>query len=218
MTPWHPLERAVVTSLRWLLWGAASAPLLLAVPGPDSELARLTLVTVHLTLLVGFGIALAVRLSPLVDEDWFAGASPRSARWGAIAAIVAVDTGAVALVGLATSAALRYPPSLQFLQLLSALDIAWAGAALYLGVRMWGRRGTAVAVTVALGVVCVWSIWNYLRVVGFAPDGGWLLDGSQLSRLVLPYDMVAAVTAIITVALGVRRTLPQPTAQRSPQS
>ena len=218
MTAWHPLERALVVSLRWLVAGLVLSPLLLTVPIPSAEGTRLLLVTVHLGLLVAFGVALVVRLAPFAEGGWFAAASPRAARWGATSALVALDTGAVALLTLATSAALRYQPSLQFLQLLSALDIAWAGAALYLGVRMYGRRRTAVVVTAVLGVVCVWSIWNYLRVVGFAQDGGWLLDGRQLSRLVLPYDTMAAVAAVVTVALGVRRAAPQPTAQRSPQS
>ncbi len=218
MTAWHPLERALATSLRWLLSGLVVSPLLLAVPAPATDPGRLAVVTVHLGVLVGFGIGLVVRLAPFADGAWFAGAAPRPARWGATAAIVALDTGAVALLELATSAALRYQPSLQFLQLLSALDIAWSGAALYLGLRMWGRRRTAVAATVALGIVCVWSIWNYLRVVGFAPDGGWLLDGTQLARLVLPYDTMAAIIAVGAVTVGVRRATSQPTAQRRPQS
>jgi hypothetical protein len=56
-----------------------------------------------------------------------------------------------------------------------------------------------------VGVACVFSIWNYLRVVGFATDGGWLLDGGELMRLVLPFDMVAAIVAGSVLFLGTRK-------------
>lgn len=215
MSTWHPLERGLATSLRWLVGALAVAPLLLLIPKPADDGARLVLVIGHLGLLVAFGIALVVRLSPLVDDEWFEGASPRATRWGATAAVVALDTGTVALLTLATSAALRYPPSLQFLQLLSALDIAWAGAALYLGVRMLRAERVAFGTTTVLGVVCVWSIWNYLRVVGFDAKGGWLLNGVELSRLVLPFDTMAALLAISAVTVGIRRRVPHRAAASS---
>lgn len=126
-------------------------------------------------------------------------------RVAAGASIVALTTGVVALTTLASSAALRYEPSMQFLQLLSALDIAWATAATFVGVSwLWSRRAGAAAAA-AVGALCIWSIWNYLRIVGFAPGGGWIVDGASLFRYVLPYDMAAAVVAVTAVVLGARR-------------
>ena len=58
-------------------------------------------------------------------------------------------TGVVALVTLASSAALRFPPSMQFLQLLSAVDIAWAATALVVGAdRAWGRTVAIIGGTI----------------------------------------------------------------------
>lgn len=51
----------------------------------------------------------------------------------------------------------------------------------------------------------MWSIWRYLTVVGFAPDGGWQVDGGALFTHVLPYDMAAATVAIVTLIVGARR-------------
>jgi hypothetical protein len=61
-----------------------------------------------------------------------------------------------------------------------------------------------VVAGVIVGVVCVWSIWKYLTVVGFAQDGGWLVDSAALFRHVLPYDMAAAVVAILALVSGAR--------------
>jgi hypothetical protein len=120
----------------------------------------------------------------------------------------------VALVTLATAAALRFDPSLQFLQLLSTLDIAWSVAALYFGVR-WLKGETLGRMAGAmLAVVCIWSIWNYLRIVGFTDSGGWLVDAGALGRWVLPFDTAAALLALGSLVLAVR----QPTEQRNPQS
>jgi hypothetical protein len=134
--------------------------------------------------------------------------------------LVVVVTGLIGLVTLATSAALRLEPSLQFLQLLSALDIAWAGAAVMIGAyRLWGR-GAALVGGGVLGVFCVWSIWNYLHIVGFTDAGGWLVEGGQVMRLVLPFDMMAAGVAVTLLVVGSGRAEPasQRTAQASDQS
>ena len=64
---------------------------------------------------------------------------------------------------------------------------------------------------------CVWSIWNYLDAVGFGSDGEWIVSGSDLMTLVIPYDMAAAVVAVILFLLGVRKVA-HATAQDSPQS
>ncbi len=198
------LERALTGTLLWMTAGAAAAiPALLL---PESEDPLFT-VTAHLAVLVVFSIGLAFHLAPLGDEPWFAGLEMgeegrRALTW---VSIIVMVTGATGLVTLATSAALRFDPSLQFLQMLSSLDIAWVTAALMLGLRRRiGPRAAAIG-AIMLGVVCVWSIWRYLDIVGFTVDGGWLLDASQLNRLVLPYDMAAAVIAITAFSIGVRR-------------
>ena len=143
-------------------------------------------------------------VAPLLERNWLDWPENRKRLAGGIALVVIV-TGVVGLVTLASSAALRLQPSLQFLQLLSALDIAWAaGAVLIGGYRLWSRRTARVA-GLTVGVSCVLSIWNYLRVVGFTADGGWLLDGGQLMRLVLPFDMLAAAIASGVLFAGARR-------------
>lgn len=196
----------MLRALPWLGAGlAASLPLLLATPRRE---AFLLVATVHLSALVVFGLAMAFDLAPLADEEgWFQG-SPWPAlgkRVAAGASVVALVTGVVALVTLASSAALRLAPSLQFLQLLSSLDIAWAGAALIVGVRrMLGRPAALVGGTV-LGVVCVWAIWRYLAEVGFTPQGGWIVSGPALWRYVLPYDVGAALVAAAVLVAGARR-------------
>ncbi|MCL1599593.1 MAG: hypothetical protein M3094_10435, partial [Actinomycetia bacterium] len=121
------------------------------------------------------------------------------------------------LVTLASSAALRFDPSTQFLQLLSALDIAWAGAALAIGVYRAASRSWAIAAAGVLGVVCVWSIWSYLFAVGFGANGSWIVSGSDLMRYVLPFDVAAATMAVVAFLFGVRARL-HATEQPSPQS
>lgn len=211
----HPFERALGIATRWVLIGAGLSILGLAVPQPGSEGPRLLLVSAHLVALTAFSIALTTRLSPLFDRPVFLGLSPAARRLGTDAALVALVTGAVALVTLASSAALRLQPSLQFLQLLSALDIAWSTSALQTGVRRLRSPSAGLAAGVLLGVACVASLVNYLRVIGFGPDAGWIVDAPRMAALVLPVDLVAAVLAIGSLVAASRR---QPTVQRSPQS
>jgi hypothetical protein len=199
------LERALTGTLLWMTAGAAAAVPSLFLPEPEDPLIT---VTVHLGLLVVFAVGLVFHLAPLGDEPWFEGLEMgengrRALTW---VSIVVMTTGATGLVTLATSAALRFDPSLQFLQMLSALDIAWAAAALTLGLRR--RIGVKAAVFGAsvLGIVCVWAIWRYLDTVGFTADGGWILEASALRRLVLPYDMGAAVVALTAFSMGIKRT------------
>ena len=212
-----PVERALVRSLPWLGTGLLVSLALVALPqaAPDR---LLLVVTFHLGAIVAFGLGLALDLAWFADGPWFVGMG-RSTFWrrfGAMASIVALTTGVVALVTLASSAALGYQPSLQFLQLLSALDIAWAVAGLILGVRLLAGDRWALAAGMALVVICIWSIWRYLDVVGFTATGGWLVSGPDLWRYVLPFDIAAAMMAIGALTAGVRST--QPTEQRSPQS
>lgn len=207
------MESAFLSTVKLLPMGLAVSLIGLGIQQSPSPL---TTVTIHLMILVGFGLWSVARMAPSVDDPWLTGTS-LSPRWRAFwsgAMVVSFATGLVALLTLASSAALRYDPSLQFLQLLSALDITWAGAALFLGVR-W-LKGTRLAwlAAVVLGLFCTWSIWNYLHIVGFSSQGGWQVDRSALMRHVLPYDMAAAVVAISALWAGSRYF----TAQRKPQS
>jgi hypothetical protein len=202
------MERAVLAAVPFLLVGLIlSLPLLLVSWTPPP----ITPVVVHLSALVLLGLVAAVRLAPLAGADWFLGQG-WSAFWRLVASgvtVVILVTGVVALVTLASSAALRYPPSMQFLQLLSAVDIAWAGAALIIGAhRAWGRIA-AIAGGIILGVVCVLAIWKYLDIVGFGPAGEWIVDGDALMTYVIPADMAAATVAVIVFAYGTwRQTAP----------
>ena len=198
-----PIERALGTALRWTVVGALAGLPLLAITVEGQEAGWST---AHLAALVAFEVGLALTLAPIADADgWFPTLMPVKRALAGAASVVALVTGATALVTLATSAALRFDPSMQFLQLLSALDIAWVVAAAAIGARrLWGRAA-GVAAAFAIAVFCVWSIWRYLDVVGVGPNGEWVVDGSELMRLVLPNDMVAAVVAIALLVAGTRR-------------
>jgi len=208
------MESAVLATIPFLVVGlVASVPLLLVTWSPPP----FTIVIVHLAALVVLGLAATLRLAPFAGENWFLGQSwsPfwRDASSGI--SVVFLVTGMVGLVTLASSAALGYPPSMQFLQLLSALDIAWAGAALAIGAyRAWGL-GAAASLGTVLGIVCIWSIWRYLDAVGFGPAGEWIVDDPALARYVLPFDVVAAVMGIGLFVFGTRR---QAMEQARPQS
>ncbi len=212
----HHLETAFATSLKLLLWiGVPFSIVALAfrAPGPGDGLLAYNLV--HLLLLQLAALALAHVLAPLADFPWF---HTVGKPWlTSAASLVALVTGFAALLTLATSAASRFDPSLQFLQLLSSLDIAWATAALYVGARaLWGK-GVAIAMGLGLVIACVGSIAAYLAVVGFTAAGGWLVDGGEMMRLVIPADMVAAAVAVGVLLLASHRQ-ESPTEHLSPQS
>lgn len=198
------LERALTRAVLWTLGGAAVSLPLLAVSQPGSS-QLMSYSMVHLGALVVFGLVVVSDLVRLVDDSWFVWLGPVGRRIAAGASVVALSVGVVALVTIPTSAALRFDPSLQFLQLLSALDIAFAAGATLVGVRWWVGAKAGVFAGVVVGVVCIWSIWKYLAVVGFAPDGGWLVDGAALMTYVLPYDMAAATVAVGSLIIGSRR-------------
>jgi hypothetical protein len=211
-----PIERALLSTVPWLVGGLLlSVPLLVVDVGGDPLVAF----TVQLIVLVGFALVLANVLVRFGTAEWFGGVSWNiGARLiaGGIGLVVLV-TGTIGLVTLASSAALRYDPSTQFLQLISALDIAWVGVAITIGAyRAWGR-GWAVFGGAAIGVVCVWSIWNYLSHVGFGPNGEWIVSAPDLMRFVLPYDTVAAIVSVSVFLLGVRARV-HATEHPSPQS
>lgn len=210
-----PIERALLRTIPWLIGGlVASLPLLLVTPGDEP----LWWFIGQLVILVAFSFGLTTSLLPLGDEPWFVEAS-WSDGWRSIASgagLVALVTGTTALVTLASSAALGFDPSLQFLQLLSALDIAWAGAALMVGVYRAATRSWSLVSGAVLGIVCVWSIWNYLSNVGFGPAGSWIASGPDLMRYVIPFDVMAAFVAVVAFLVGVRsqlRETEQPSAQ-----
>lgn len=212
----NSLESASAAAFPYLVAGLVLSPLGLVV---DTSGRLLSVVTIHLLLLVGFGLVVVLRVAPMATGEWFAGTgmSHQVRLIASGVATIVLSTGVVALVTLASSAALRFDPSLQFLQLLSALDIAWVVAAIVIGTqRGWGTR-TGVVAGSAIGLFCVWSIWNYLRTVGFGPDGEWIVDAGQLMRLVLPFDMLAAVLAVGVFLVGTRRA-PQTIEQLSAQS
>ena len=199
-----PLEDAVAVAFPYLAGALVAVSVLLAVPADTDPF---VLSIVHLSAVVAVALVIAIRLAPLSERDWFAGRAwaPWRRRLAGSVSLVVIVTGVTGLLTLASSAALRFQPSLQFLQLLSALDISWAaGAVIVGGHRLWSRRIAGIA-GVVVGVACVASIWNYLRVVGFTGDGGWLVDGAELMRLVIPFDMLAAIVAGLTLVWGARR-------------
>lgn len=209
------LELAVGVTVRWLLPALVVSPVLLFVPTPHGQTGWILL---HLGTVVTFGLLLAMRLAVGLEAPWFEGLRPSRSLLASAASIVALATGAVALVTIASTAALRLAPSMQFLQLLSALDIAWASGATAVGMRLatsriggWSAGGLVVA-------VCLGSVATYLIRVGYEPDGGWLIDASGMWRYILPFDMAAAVMALTTLGIGVRRQASQPIAQPSLQS
>lgn len=200
----HPLERALVLATKWTLIGASVSVSLLAVPESFTSRNRLIVTTVHLSVIVLSATVLSWRLNDLVDQEFFP--DVRRPWLASTVSIVAVVVGFGALVTLASSAALRYDPSLQFLQLLSALDVAWSAAAFGFGMRVVaGSERVGRWAALALDAICVFSIWNYLRVVGFTSDGGWLVDRGELLSLVIPFDVAAAVMAISALIVADRR-------------
>lgn len=211
-----PIERALIRTTIWLLVGLGAAlPLLLIDVGDDPTAGFL----IHLSVLVAFGLVLTIDLLRFVGADWFVttGWSVGRRLAGSGIGTVVLATGALGLVTLASSAALRYDPSTQFLQLLSALDIAWVTAAVVVGGRRLWNLTAAIVAGAIVGTVCVWSIWNYVNAVGFGPNGEWIVSGSDLMTRVLPYDMAAATIAVIMFGVGTRKTA-QAMEQPRPQS
>lgn len=212
------MESSFLIAVRLLPWGLVASAIGLAFQPSSAPLAP---VTVHLALIVGFGLWAVAKMARFTDEPWLqqTNLSPRWRAFWSAGMVVSFGTGLVALIALASSAALRYAPSLQFLQLLSALDIAWAGSALFLGVRWLKGTRLAWAMAIGLGVFCIWSIWNYLRIVGFGADGAWIVDRAALMRYVLPYDMAAALIAVVALWSGARSfATSHPIEHRRPQS
>lgn len=202
------LEAAVVETFPFLIDAIGVAALGLLVPNDNWLRGRFL---VQLGLLSLFAVFLTFRLLGYLDTIWFdrkAMRHPLRFQRRVLAtglSTIVIVTGTVGLATLASSAALRYQPSTQFLQLLSALDIAWAVATVMVAAYwLWGRR-YAVAGGLAVVAVCLWAIWRYLDNVGFGPNGGWRLRAAPLWEYVLIYDMAIAVIAIGLLWLAIRR-------------
>ncbi|MEA2000268.1 MAG: hypothetical protein U9N84_00040 [Actinomycetota bacterium] len=203
----NPLEQSVLAAFPWLVGGLfASLPLLL-IPAPTD---RRSDFIIQLAVLVGFLFALTWKLAPFGDREWFIGQSwsPLHRHLVTVATLIVIVTGTTGLVTLASSAAMGFQPSLQFLQLLSALDIAWVVGGIILAARtLWGRTA-ALTIGFAMSVVCVFSIGLYLAEVGLASGGDWLVDQEQMLRLVIPFDVAAATMTIGLTILAARRASP----------
>lgn len=208
------MEAALTIAVRWLLPALAASGLLLAFPSPGGSLGW---VMMHLAAVVVFGLFLTMALGGYLTAKWFPDLGSLARRLAVAATLVLFATGTVALVTLASSAALRLEPSLQFLQLLSALDIAWAAGATALGLGLVAGRTAGWLGGSAVVAICLWSVWRYLDVVGFTPDGGWLVDGGAMWIYILPYDMMAAVIAIGSLIAGARTQTRQVATQPAQQ-
>lgn len=205
MTNQSQLETVVLAVFPWLIGGLLASSALLLVPASADR--RWDLI-IHLCVLVLFSLTLTWRMPTIEVDSWFPQQTWPTARrfFAAAAALVVVVTGITALVTLASTAAMRYPPSLQFLQLLSALDIAWVVAGTTLAVRHLLGRIPALLAGGMMSVVCVLSILLYLAEVGLSSDGGWLVDGGQMLRLIIPFDVAAAVITLGLLAVASRHS------------
>ncbi len=201
------LETSFGRAARWTIGAAIVGSLFALLPQPSD---LLTASLLHLCALVAFSFVLTIRLERATDME----EGTTLNRFARAASVVALIAGATVIATLVSASAYGFEVSLQFLQLLSALDIAWVVAAFYFGLRWLRGPSLALPGGVAMAVFCVWSIWRYLDAVGFTAEGGWLVDAEALQRLVFPLDAAAAVVAIVTLLAGAR----QATAQRSPQS
>lgn len=199
-------EQVLIRVLLWASSGAAVAVPVLVLPQPEDPLLT---VTIHLSLIVLFGMALAFHLAPLGDEPWFSGLdigeSTRTVlTWVVVAALVAAASGVAAV---ATAAALRYTASLQYLVLLSVLGIVMTLTLTVLGTRRGWGGSVALWSAMTVGVIGVWAIWRYLDSVGIGADGGWAVDGAAVMRLVVPFDLVRWAIAFTAVSIGRRRAI-----------
>ncbi|REK10999.1 MAG: hypothetical protein DWQ40_12525 [Actinobacteria bacterium] len=210
----HPLETALALSLKaLLLFGLPLSALFLILRSPQGSDELFVYSLTHLLVLQVITYLLVRQLAKLLDDTWFVGTKHP---WlASSASLIALATGFAALLTIATAAAARYDVSMQYLQLLSSLDIAWVVSTLYIGARsLWGQLWGDVA-AVALILACVASIAVYLAVVGFGPGGEWVVDGRSMLTIVLPSDVMAAVISVTTLLVASSR---QPSVHLKPQS
>jgi hypothetical protein len=206
----NPAERAALRAGIWASAGMAAAVPLLVIPQPGTG-PRLPAL-VHLGLLGAFAIGLAFHLAPVADRPWLTGTTiGEAARWAGAGLVVAAMVAASASgVAVATGAALRFDPSLQYLQVLATLHLSVTASLVVLGARR--RFGGAIAAVGAAAMVAagLWTEWRYLGAVGFTPAGGWVVDGSEMRVIVLPFlaGSAAAAAAAFAAGAGSRRTAP----------
>lgn len=199
--------------IRWTLPALALSLAGLLVPQSWNLEARFL---VHLAVLAlwGFGLATKLVTTVMATGLWFSNLSARRSRQATALGVLAFATFAMVLVALASSAALRYDPSTQFLQLISAADIAWVVTGLMIGLSFRTNRMPWLAAGLAMTVVCVWSIYRYVDVVGFGAEGQWLVDAGEMLRLVIPFDVMAAAITIGAILWGsADYAIEQPSAQ-----
>jgi len=198
------LEGAVYEAFPYLLDGLGVAALGLLVPISVRIGFRFG---AQLILLVMLALFLADRVLPMADTPWFAdrGLSPQRQFMATGLGVIIIVTGVVGLVTLASSAALRFQPSTQFLQLLSALDIAWAASTVMVALYWLRGRWAALVGGTVVAVLSIATVFRYLDAVRFSTPGRWRLDGGELWTYVIPYDMAIAVTAIGLFVFAARR-------------
>lgn len=205
------LDAVMGRAAQWAAGGAVVAASLFLVEEPTD---LLVVSLVHLAGLVIFGFLFAIVVAPATDVLGDGTVTSTGTRFARAASVVVIVTGTTVVVTIVASTAIGFEVSLQFLQVLSALDIAWVVAATYFGLRWRFGQIAGLGGGTAIGIVCVWSIWRYLDRVGFTESGGWLVDTDALTRLVYPLDAMAAAIAVGLLWWGARHA----TEQRSPQS
>ena len=198
------IEVTLLRSLPWLFGGLLAALLALLGRKPLTAGPRIIVFTVHLSAMLGLVLVASLTLAPLTSAAWFQGSGlsevSRQIASGVFATLL-LTTG-IAIVSIASSAALGYPPSLSYLQLLSAADAGMATAGVAIGLSwMAGPVVTSIG-ALLMAAVCVWSIWCYLDKVGFTDEGGWLVDRQALWRYVYPFDLAALALVIVALTMG----------------
>lgn len=199
------LEAAVLDAFPFLIDALGISALGLLVPSSLSVRWR---VMVQLILISLFGIYLAFRLLKRLEPVWFESATITATQrvLGTALGVVIIVTGSVGLVTLASSAALRLRPPTQFLQLLSALDIAWAASTVMVAAYwLWNRVRVALVGGAFVLVMCTWAMARYIDEAALGPSGAWRLSAAELWEYVLPYDIAIAVVAVGLLILAVRR-------------
>lgn len=205
------LDAVMGRAARWAVAAGLAGGSLVLVEEPTG---LLTVAILHLSAIVALCFALTVSLRDATDSIAAGRSSTTWTHFSRGAAVVAIITGVAVVVTLVSSSAIGYEVSLQYLLVLSAIDIAWVVAATYFGLR-W-RFGEVGGITGGslIAIMCVWTIWRYVDQIGFTDSGGWLVDTEALNRLVFPFDVAAAVVAVSAMWIGARYA----TAQRKPQS
>lgn len=199
-----PIERALLTMVGWVMPALAFSIVGLAIP---ATWPTTTVFLGQLALLALWGLGLSANLAAGLgasDNLWFASMSGPVRRMSTAIGLVALSTFGTILVALASSAALRFHPSTQFLQLISAADIAWVVAGVMMGLAMRTPPKTWLAAGVMIALICAWSLYRYLAEVGFGPEGEWIVRSEELWRLVIPFDIAAAVIAVASIWFGSR--------------